>query len=119
MKAKIAKEIKKHCQILIESYDMKSTDKKEEMDISLLKNLDTSLMNIFKLLGLIYSREDIFKAYQNIKTGKKDSTAYAVELLDNILEKEMRDIVFPVVEDLPLEERVKRCRNLLKTISWL
>lgn len=117
IKAKLAKEIKRHCQILIELYDMKSTGKKEEREISLQKNLDASLMNIFKLLGLIYSRDDIFKAYQNIKTGTKDSIAYAIELLDNILEKEMRDTVFPIVEDIPFEQRVKRCRSLLKSIS--
>jgi hypothetical protein len=40
---------------------------------------------------------------------------YALELLDNILSKEVRDVVFPLIEDLALEERVKRCRILLKT----
>jgi hypothetical protein len=39
---------------------------------------------------------------------------YALELLDNILPKEIRDVVFPLIEDLPLEERVKRCRIFLK-----
>ena len=54
---------------------------------------------------------------ENIKTGTKESMDYAVELLDNLLEKETRDIVFPLIEDLPVEERVKRCRSLLKSIS--
>ena len=115
VKAKIANEIKRYCQILIEFYDLKSKAKKEERDKDLPRDLTFSLMNIFKLLGLIYPYEDITKAYQNIRTGTKDSVAYAIELLDNILEKETRDIVFPLIEDLPIEERVRRCLNLLKT----
>ena len=74
-------------------------------------------MNIFKLLGLIYPYDDIVKAFQNIQTGTKDSVAYAVELLDNTLEKEMRDAILPLVEDLSQEERVKACVALRKDFS--
>jgi AAA family ATP:ADP antiporter len=116
VRAKIFKEIKRYCQDLIELYDLISTGKKEEREKSLQRDLSVSFMNTFRLLGLIYPHEDIIKAYQNIKTETKDSMAYAVELLDNILEKEMREVVFPLVEDLPLEERVKRCLNLIKIL---
>jgi len=115
IKTKIFKEIKKYYQILIKFYDPKSKAKKVKISEQLSKNLAASLMNIFKLLGLIYSHEDIFRAYQNIRTATKDSVDYAVELLDNILPKEIRDVVFPLIEDLPPEERVKRCRIILKT----
>ena len=116
VRAKIFKEIKRYCQDLIELYDLISTGKKEERQKNLQKDLSASFMNTFRLLGLIYPHEDIIKAFQNIRTETKDSMAYAVELLDNILEKEMRDVVFPLVEDLPLEERVKRCLNLIKIL---
>jgi len=114
IKTKIFKEIKKYYQILIKFYDAESKVKKPKMSEKLSENLTASMMNIFKLLGLIYSHEDIFRAYQNIRTATKDSIDYAVELLDNILPKDIRDVVFPLIEDLPLEERVKRCRTLLK-----
>ncbi len=115
IKTKIFKEIKKYYQILIKFYDPKSKAKKVKISEQLSKNLAASMMNIFKLLGLIYSHEDIFRAYQNIRTATKDSVDYAVELLDNILPKEIRDVVFPLIEDLSPEERVKRCRIILKT----
>jgi len=76
-------------------------------------------MNIFKLLGLVYPRDDIAKAYQNMRTGTKDSVAYAIELLDNILEKEMRDVVIPLIEDVSLEERVKRCLHIMRNLIGL
>ena len=76
--------------------------------------LKVSMMNIFKLLGLIYPYEDIVKAFQNIQTGTKDSVAYAVELLDNTLEKEIREAILPLVEDLSREDRVNACMALKK-----
>jgi hypothetical protein len=59
----------------------------------------------------------MIKAYQNLKVGTKDSMAYSLELLDNILERDIREVVFPVVEDLPLEEKVKKCRSLLASLG--
>lgn len=111
---KIANEVKEYCSILSDFYEAQVKEGKKEIEDLLPKALSTSLTNIFKLLGLVYMHEDIFKAYQNIRTGTKDSVAYAVELLDNTLEKEIRDIILPLIEDLPLEQRVRRCRNLLK-----
>jgi AAA family ATP:ADP antiporter len=119
VRPKMSEEIKAYYQILIDSYDSKSKRKRGKLSRSLPKSLTDSLMNIFKLLGLIYPREDIFKAYHNIMAGTEDSVDYAVELLDNVLKKEIRDILFPIVEDISLEERVKRCRSILKAFPSL
>ncbi len=114
IKAKILSETERHYRLVIDLFHLQSSGKQEKARI-LEKSSSLSLMNIFKLLGLIYAREDILKAYQNIKTGRKDSVAYGLELLDNILEKEMRDRIFPLVEELTLEERAKRCISLQRT----
>ena len=71
-------------------------------------------MNIFRLLGFIYPQEDIVKAYQNIKTGTKHSVAYAIEHLDNTMKKDDRDLILPIIEDIPLHDREKLFRQLLK-----
>jgi len=117
VKSKIFKEIKKHYQILIQLYESSSESKNESRRKALERNLTFSQMNIFKLLGVVYPHEDIARAYQNIRAGTKNSIAYAVELLDNILHKEMRDILLPIIEDISLEERVQRCQSLLKSSS--
>jgi ATP:ADP antiporter, AAA family len=119
VKTKIAELIKKHIQTLIDFYDSKSMERKQEMSENLSKDLEISLMNIFKLLGLIYPHKDIHKAYQNIRVGTKELMAYAEELLDNILQKEIKDLIFPLIEKLPIEERVKRYRTLLKGFQIL
>jgi AAA family ATP:ADP antiporter len=82
----------------------------------LCRKMALTMMNIFKLLGLIYPHEDIVKAYQNIQTGTKDSVAYAIELLDNTLQKEIREAILPLVEDLSKEQRLKACLVQLRNL---
>jgi hypothetical protein len=117
VEAKILQKIKKYCQLFVRHFDAKSKRKKAEKKKELPEDLNLLLMNIFKLFGLIYSREDIMRAYQNIRVGTKDSVDYAVELLDNTIRKEMREFIVPLMEDLPLEEQVKRCRSCLKNLA--
>ena len=117
VETKILREIKKYCLTFIKHFGTKSKRKKAEKTKGLPEELNVSLMNVFKLFGFIYLREDIMRAYQNIQVGTKDSVDYAIELLDNTLKKEMREIVIPLMEDLALEERVKRCRSCLKDFS--
>jgi HEAT repeat protein len=64
-----------------------------------LKNL-SDLLPVFKLLGLIYDHEDVFRAYQNLLKGTKDSIAYAVELLDHTISQDFKDRLFPILEGL-------------------
>jgi len=113
----IVQKIKEYCQLFVKHFSAKSKRKKAEKRKDLPEDLNVLMMNIFKLFGLIYSREDIMRAYQNIRVGTKDSVDYAVELLDNTIRKEMREIIVPLLEDLPLEERVKRCRGCLKNLT--
>ncbi len=108
-------EAQSYCRRLLEPPEF--GDWEDEIPSGREKRMADPLWNIFKLLGLIYSHEDMIKAYQNLKTGTKDSVAYALELLDNVLEKEIREIIVPLVEDLSPNERVKRCRQLLADLS--
>jgi AAA family ATP:ADP antiporter len=115
IKPRIVLESLAHCRRLVQFHS--NIDKRTEIFSLSEKENEDSLRDIFKLIGLIYSREDMRKAYQNLKTGTRESVAYAIELLDTILEKDLRDAVFPIIEDLPAEERIKRCRHLLDNMG--
>ncbi len=71
----------------------------------------------FDLLSLIYSAEDIVKAYQNICRGTRKSIDYSLELLDNVVANDLKEFLFPLVEDLPPEEKARRCGKLLRTLE--
>lgn len=71
----------------------------------------------FDLLSLIYPGEDIVKAYQNIRRGTRKSIDYSLELLDNVVANDLKEFLFPLVEDLPPEERARRCGKLLRPLE--
>ncbi len=109
--------IKKSYLILMEMHDLMADDRKAKLVSDLENNLARSLKNIFELLGLIYPVDDILKAYQNISTGSKKSIDDSIELLDNILRREFRELIFPLIDDIPFNIKVKRCRKMLKYLE--
>jgi AAA family ATP:ADP antiporter len=76
--------------------------------------IDLRTKLIFDLLTLIAPPEEVVKAYQNIHKGTKRSVDYSLELLDNILDRELKVHLFPLVEDLTPDERCRRLRKLAR-----
>jgi HEAT repeat protein len=58
------------------------------------------VLPVFRLLGLIYNHEDVFRAYQSLLKGTEDSVGYAVELLDQTLDPELKGGLLPRLESL-------------------
>jgi ATP/ADP translocase len=85
----------------------------------LAKDLEVTFGNIFKLLGLYYPQADIRRAYQNITTGTRNSVAHAVEWLDNALDKELHDLLLPLVDDLNVQEKTAKFRKILENLGDL
>jgi HEAT repeat protein len=80
-------------------------------------HLPPGYREIFLLLGLIYSPEDIARALQNYSEGTKRAVDYALELLENVLSKDLKDAVLPVLEDAPVEEKSRSGRRILKALG--
>ena len=109
--------IKKYCQNYIELVSLVPGEQNEERGRTLKKQLTESFAQVFKLLGLYYPHEDVVKAFQNLQTGTKDSVAYAIELLDNTLSKDMKDAVLPLIEDLSPGERSLEFKKILRNLK--
>jgi hypothetical protein len=108
--------IKKYCQTFIDLTQLDPSEENREQRSLIEKKLGIFFWDIFRLLGLYYPHEDIVKARQNIKTGTPDSVAYAIELLDNNLKKDMKDFVIPLVEDLPPLQKKQKFLKMLKKL---
>jgi len=106
--------IKKGYLLILQIYDFRADRKKEILARDLEGNLSRTMKSIFDLLGLVYPQEDIVKAYQNILAGTKKALDYSVELLDNILRKEVKDLLLPLIEDTPFEFKAGLCRKMIK-----
>jgi HEAT repeat protein len=79
--------------------------------------LDFKTKQIFDLLALLYAQEDIARAYQNISQGTQKSVGYSLELLDHVLDRHLKLLLFPIIEDLPPEEKARRMRRLSRRLG--
>ena len=107
--------VQEYCRTFLDLQGPEAGDWSVERRHQMERTLETELADIFKLLGLAYPHEDISKAWQNLKSGSRTSVAYAVELLDNTLKKELKDVILPLVEDMTPAERVQRMQKILRT----
>jgi AAA family ATP:ADP antiporter len=82
---------------------------------ALTEKLDRTLDRIYRLLALIYPWNDIAAARWTIEHSEPRIRASALEYLDNLLSGDVRKRVIPVIEDLPLEEKVRRGNVILKS----
>jgi ATP:ADP antiporter, AAA family len=79
--------------------------------------LELKAKQIFDLLALMHPPEDIVKAYQNIMLGTHTSVDNSLELLDNVLDRDIASLLFPIVEDLPPEDRILRMKKLVPSLD--
>jgi AAA family ATP:ADP antiporter len=76
--------------------------------------LDIRIKRVFDLLTLMYPREDIIKDYQNLLQGTARAVAFSLEHLDTILDREIKVLLIPLLDDLPAAERKARIRRALR-----
>ena len=57
------------------------------------------------------------RALQNYAEGTKWAVDYALELLEAVLPKKMKDAVLPVLEDAPADVKARSARRILKTLG--
>jgi len=67
-----------------------------------------NLERIFRLLGLVYPPTDIFYAYQGFVSGKKVLQANAIEFLDNLLSRDVKKYILPILDDVPVETVLRK-----------
>jgi ATP/ADP translocase len=113
----IMKKIKNGHVIMVEIQDSFSGVKMKSAAKDLENNLARSLRRIFELLSLIYPHEDMIRAYQNICSGSEKALDYSIELLDNVVRRDIMEVLLPLIDDIPLEDKAKKSRKILKTLE--
>ncbi len=76
--------------------------------------LSLRLKRVFDLLTLLHPAEDVVRIYQNIQRGTARSTDYALEHLDTMLDRELKALLLPLIEELTPGERADRLRRALR-----
>jgi len=69
---------------------------------------DDHLDTVFGLLALLYPPHDVWAAHRSLAAGRHDLRARALEYLDNALAGEVRRHFLAVLDDAPIDERLRR-----------
>jgi ATP/ADP translocase len=99
-------------QILYFHYGGSSKSSAKLLQKALEEKLDQNLERIFRLLALRYGPNDIYSAYQGFVSSRKDLRASAVEFLDNVLGKELKKYLFPIVDQNSVELTIRKGKHL-------
>ena len=70
-----------------------------------------SFNRIFRLLALIYDPESIALVQENVESDTSEGKVYAIELMDVFISKNLKPMLFPLLDDITVSERV----NLLQS----
>jgi hypothetical protein len=73
---------------------------------------------IYLLLGLIYGKENIDLVKSNIEADTSDGTAYALELLDIFLIKDLKPKLFALFDDIKTSDKLKRLQEYYPRESY-
>lgn len=63
------------------------------------ERLKASLERLFRLLGLRYPPRQIYAAYLAVRAGKSDDTAAALEFLESVVDRDLKRIIVPLLDD--------------------
>lgn len=88
-------------------FRMEFTDDQDTMRMVPIvdKEFHLNVDYLLQLLSLIYNYDTIDLIRTNVKG---DNTIYALELIDNFIEPDIKGILTPLIEDLSVSQRVKK-----------
>ena len=86
--------------------------KAHELPPFLIRTLEqetfSSLNFIYTLLSLIYDSKSISNIRENIESGTSEGVGFAIELLDLFVAEELKPKLFPLLDDLDIDEKIYR-----------
>jgi ATP:ADP antiporter, AAA family len=64
--------------------------------------------HITMLLSILYDPEAVQLVRENIESGDPNGIAYALELMDLFVEKDLKPKLFPLFDDIPVEQKLEQ-----------
>ncbi|MBC8109856.1 MAG: hypothetical protein H7Y04_02215, partial [Verrucomicrobia bacterium] len=78
----------------------------EPLQVALREELSYNFDRIFRLLSLIYDPQSIGLVRENVESDTSEGKVYAVELMDVFISKNLKSILFPLLEEVSVSERI-------------
>jgi len=78
------------------------------LQLALDEEITSNFEFIYMLLSIIYDADSIELVKENIALGTTEGSAYAIELLDIFLSKDMKPKLFPLLDDISAKEKLDK-----------
>ena len=114
----VLNECSRYCRYLTLRYNLVQRDARASRSLlvrALEDKLARALDRIYRLLGLIYPWKDVAAARYTIEHSDARTRAGAIEYMDNLLGGAVRKRVMPLIDDAPMEQKVRHANFFLKT----
>lgn len=93
--------------------DAVGTDLTTALEEEIIGNYDL----IFNLLSLSYEPQSIFHIKENLDMGTSESVGFALELLDLIITEELKPKLFPILDDISREEKIRQLQDFYPVVK--
>lgn len=80
----------------------------------LADRMDDHVNNIFGILALVHKRRDIRAALRGLYSETTRQRATALEFLDNVLSGENKRLVFAVIDEVPMTDRLRQAKRMFE-----
>lgn len=75
---------------------------------ALRSEINSNYQTIYQLLSLAYNANTINSIKEKISKGDRIDISYSVEMLDHFIYEDLKQVLFPLLEDLTDKERIKQ-----------
>ncbi|HAS46637.1 MAG TPA: hypothetical protein DCS93_39505 [Microscillaceae bacterium] len=89
-----------------------------ELRDSLKEEIRYNFNSIFRLLSLIYDSQSIELVQQSLESEETEGKLFAIELLDMFIDDNLKPILFPLLEDISVAQKIAKLQNFFPRITF-
>jgi len=75
---------------------------------AIAEEIRSNFDQMYDLLSIAYDPRSIFHIRQNLESGTSEGIGFAIELLDLFIAEELKPVLFPVLDDTSIAEKIRQ-----------
>lgn len=99
----------------------------EPLRNALKEEISSNEDTMYMILSIMYDPQSVQLVRENVETGTSDGIAFAIELLDIFLDPELKPKLFPLIDDIPIHDKVHQLQphfpredyNLIQVLNFI
>jgi AAA family ATP:ADP antiporter len=88
--------------------ELSDTEYNNPLQNALDEEIVSSFDFIYMLLSIMYDSDSVELVKENVELGTIEGSAYAIELLDIFLDKDLKPKLFPLIDDISAKEKLDK-----------